>query len=130
MKGITRNVILDLLPMYVAGEVCDDTRILVEEYLSRDTPDAESPALVPVFPDIDKDDSRFPFVGRFHLYKYGRHNPTRNALIGSQVEHGYQTLHRYLGKTRMTTVCSNKKDSGKEKNRGEPHCLFFHTNLD
>ena len=30
---ITRNVILDLLPLYFADEVNADTRILVEEYL-------------------------------------------------------------------------------------------------
>ncbi len=33
---ITRNVILDLLPMYVSGELSEDTRILVEEYLKTD----------------------------------------------------------------------------------------------
>lgn len=33
---ITRNVIQDLLPLYLAGEVCPETRALVEEYLSRD----------------------------------------------------------------------------------------------
>ena len=33
---ITRNVILDLLPLYIANEVSDDTRILVEEYLKSD----------------------------------------------------------------------------------------------
>jgi hypothetical protein len=30
---ITRNVILDLLPLYLADEVSDDTRLLVEKYL-------------------------------------------------------------------------------------------------
>ena len=33
---ITRNVILDLLPLYLAGEVSADTRALVEEYLETD----------------------------------------------------------------------------------------------
>jgi hypothetical protein len=33
---ITRNVILDLLPLYLADEVSADTRALVEEYLERD----------------------------------------------------------------------------------------------
>jgi anti-sigma factor RsiW len=33
---ITRNVILDLLPLYVAGEVSADTRTLVEKYLETD----------------------------------------------------------------------------------------------
>ncbi len=33
---ITRNVILDLLPLYLADEVSADTRILVEEYLQTD----------------------------------------------------------------------------------------------
>jgi hypothetical protein len=33
---ITRNVILDLLPLYSANEVSADTRTLVEEYLETD----------------------------------------------------------------------------------------------
>lgn len=33
---ITRNVILDLLPLYVANEVSADTRILIESYLKTD----------------------------------------------------------------------------------------------
>jgi len=33
---ITRNVILDLLPMYLADEVSADTRALVEKYLESD----------------------------------------------------------------------------------------------
>jgi predicted nucleic acid-binding protein len=33
---ITREVILDLMPLYVAGEVSDDTRKLVEAYLEHD----------------------------------------------------------------------------------------------
>ena len=41
MKEITRNVILDLLPLYLAEEVSDDTRMLVEEYLKTDPDLAE-----------------------------------------------------------------------------------------
>jgi anti-sigma factor RsiW len=33
---ITQNVILDLLPLYLADEVSADTRTLVEEYLETD----------------------------------------------------------------------------------------------
>ena len=33
---ITKNVILDLLPLYSAKEVSDDTRALVEKYLKTD----------------------------------------------------------------------------------------------
>ena len=33
---ITRNVILDLLPLYLANEVSADTRALVEKYLKND----------------------------------------------------------------------------------------------
>ena len=39
---ITRNVILDLLPLYVAGEVSADTRALVEAYLANDPELAEA----------------------------------------------------------------------------------------
>ena len=38
---ITRNVILDLLPLYLADEVCADTRALVEAYLESDPELAE-----------------------------------------------------------------------------------------
>jgi len=34
---ITRNVILDLLPLYLANEVSADSRTLVEEYLETDS---------------------------------------------------------------------------------------------
>ena len=33
---VTRNVILDLLPLYLADEVSPETRALVEEYLETD----------------------------------------------------------------------------------------------
>lgn len=33
---VTRNVIIDLLPLYMADEVSEDTRALVEEYLKSD----------------------------------------------------------------------------------------------
>lgn len=33
---VTRDVILDLLPLYLAGEASADTRALVEEYATRD----------------------------------------------------------------------------------------------
>lgn len=36
MKNVTRDVILDLLPLYLAGEASDDTRALVEQYLADD----------------------------------------------------------------------------------------------
>ena len=38
---ITRNVILDLLPLYVADEVSADTRAMVEAYLANDAELAE-----------------------------------------------------------------------------------------
>ena len=34
---VTRNVILDLLPLYIAGEVSDDTRTIIEDYLKTDS---------------------------------------------------------------------------------------------
>jgi anti-sigma factor RsiW len=33
---ITRDVILDLLPLYLAGEASDDSRALIERYLETD----------------------------------------------------------------------------------------------
>ena len=40
--NVTRNVIIDLLPLYVAGEVSPDSRALVDEYLKGDPELAES----------------------------------------------------------------------------------------
>jgi hypothetical protein len=34
--NVTREVILDLLPVYAAGEASEDTRALIEEYLQQD----------------------------------------------------------------------------------------------
>jgi hypothetical protein len=36
MSEVTRNVILDLLPLYVAGEASTDTNALVAQYLKSD----------------------------------------------------------------------------------------------
>jgi hypothetical protein len=36
MMEITRDVILDLLPLYLANEVSADTRVLIEKYLETD----------------------------------------------------------------------------------------------
>ena len=38
---ITRNVIIDLLPLYIEDEACDDTKRLVREYLETDPELAE-----------------------------------------------------------------------------------------
>ena len=55
MMEITRNVILDLLPLYLADEVSADTRTLVEQYLETD-PElarvAERSAALELAPDI------------------------------------------------------------------------------
>ncbi len=40
--NITREVILDLLPVYLAGEASPDTRTLVEEYVQHDAELAQS----------------------------------------------------------------------------------------
>jgi hypothetical protein len=36
MNELPRNVILDLLPLYLAGEVSEDTAVLVKKYLETD----------------------------------------------------------------------------------------------
>jgi hypothetical protein len=36
IRNVTREVILDLLPVYLAGEASPATRTLVEEYLKQD----------------------------------------------------------------------------------------------
>ena len=33
--NVTHNVVTDLLPLYLAGEASDDTRVLVEAYLKQ-----------------------------------------------------------------------------------------------
>jgi len=36
MTSVTKDVVRDLLPVYLAGEASDDTKTLVEEFLARD----------------------------------------------------------------------------------------------
>ena len=78
---ITRNVILDLLPLYSANEVSADTRALVEEYLETDPELAniakqlttmEKPAEIPV--PLSKDDE-------MAAYKKARRLQTLYAII-------------------------------------------------
>ena len=38
MESIQRNIILDLLPVYIAGEASEESRALVEEF-ARDDPE-------------------------------------------------------------------------------------------
>jgi len=42
MSEITKEVILDLLPLYLAGEVSSDTSVIVKEYLESDPELAEA----------------------------------------------------------------------------------------
>jgi anti-sigma factor RsiW len=42
MSDVTKNVILDLLPLYLAGEVSPDTSALVKKYLEEDPELAET----------------------------------------------------------------------------------------
>ena len=54
MTKITRNVILDLMPLYLAGEASQDTKELVEEYLETDKELAEMTKQSTTF-DLPKD---------------------------------------------------------------------------
>ena len=54
MTKITRNVILDLMPLYLAGEASQDTKELVEEYLETDKELAEMAKQSTTF-DLPKD---------------------------------------------------------------------------
>jgi len=83
MTKITRNVILDLIPLYLADEVSQDTRELVEEYLRIDKELAEMvkqsktlnlPQDIPV--PLEKDQA-------LQLYIEGKRQMTiRMAIIG------------------------------------------------
>ena len=46
---ITRDVILDLLPLYLAGEVSDDSRALIKHYLESE------PVLAKIADAVDRD---------------------------------------------------------------------------
>jgi len=54
MTKITRNVILDLMPLYLAGEASQDTKELVEAYLESDKGLAEMANKSTTF-DLPKD---------------------------------------------------------------------------
>ncbi len=64
---VTRDVILDLLPLYLADEASADTRILVEKYLETDSElaqiAAESAELLP-------DDSPVPLTTEDQMKAY------------------------------------------------------------
>ncbi len=66
--NITRNVILDLLPLYLADELSDDSRALVETFLATDPELAalarqasQTPALEPITIPLTKDDEMKSF---------------------------------------------------------------------
>ena len=73
---ITRNVILDLLPLYLADEVSADTKTLVEDYLATDpelanaakklTP-IEKPQLIPAALSRDAEVKAFQKARRQQL---------------------------------------------------------------
>jgi hypothetical protein len=58
---ITRDVILDLMPLYLADEVSRDTRALIEDYLKKDPELAEIARR--------KSDAAFPLNGEMPLTK-------------------------------------------------------------
>jgi hypothetical protein len=64
---VTRDVILDLLPLYLADEVSADTRLLVQKYLETDPKlariAAESTELLP-------EDSSVPFTTEDQMKAY------------------------------------------------------------
>ena len=81
MMKITRNVILDLLPMYLANEVSADTRSMIEEYLETDpelanvvkhSTKTEWPGDIPV--PLTQDDG-------MRAYKKARHIIKMHTLI-------------------------------------------------
>jgi hypothetical protein len=51
---ITRDVILDLLPLYIANELCEDSRNLVEKFMETD-PEIKEMALHSAMSDLPGD---------------------------------------------------------------------------
>lgn len=83
--NVTRNVVTDLLPLYLAGEASDDTRALLEEYLRQNPAFAaevreqaeKSTALLgglTAVPSADREKETFQRVRRF--------NRRRATLLG------------------------------------------------
>lgn len=50
MKEVTKEVVLDLLPLYLAGEVSEETAALVKDYLESD------PKLAETAKEMEKED--------------------------------------------------------------------------
>jgi hypothetical protein len=79
---ITRNVILDLLPLYLAGEVSEDTKLLVERFLAQDPELArlarEQGSAVPASPNV----SPRPDLELQALLKTRRYLRQRSWVIG------------------------------------------------
>ena len=82
MTKITRNVILDLMPLYLAGEASQDTKELVEEYLETDKELAEMAKQSTTF-DLPKD-VPVPLEQALQLYIEAKRQMTiRMAIIGA-----------------------------------------------
>ena len=84
MTKITRNIIVDLMPLYLAGEASEDTMALVKEYLETDKELATMakqsetfnlPEDVPV--PLEKDQALKLYV------ELRRQNTIRMAVIGA-----------------------------------------------
>jgi hypothetical protein len=84
MMPVTRDVIADLLPLYVSGEVSADTKALVERYLQDDPDLARSVAAAKAF-ELPPTPGPAPSAGKAALDETRRLLKTRSSTLAMAV---------------------------------------------
>ena len=81
---VTREIVKDLLTVYLAGEASADTRALVEEWLKSD-PDLASQAERAQRSDLPRVDAPLPTAEKRALDRTRRHLRVRGVLLGAAI---------------------------------------------
>ena len=90
---ITRNVILDLLPLYLAGEASPDTQALVENYLETDRELAEAARLATAL--HEREDTPLPVTKEAQMQAYKQAQKRiqwRTVIWGTVIAFGILSL--------------------------------------
>ena len=87
------------------------------KYLCRNDLDTVFGRLIPILPDIDKNDGSFALILLFHFLHDGGHHFTRDAFFGAQIDHGDHAFDRQPVQIHMA-LCITVQ-SGHQNDQGE-----------
>ena len=85
--NITRDIIFDLLPVYLAEEASEDTRLLIEEYLAQDSEMAQliqkasSKLTIPEMPVVLAEDTEIKIFKRVKRNLFWRNLSLSSAIL-------------------------------------------------